>query len=101
MKNALIAITLAVMSITAAGSTAHAAPTTSISAALDKESDCQRAKRQGKACQITFGTGDDIDGALVSPDGDDVYGMMNAFFGGLIELRLDFRSEIIAALDRF
>ncbi|HUH00685.1 MAG TPA: hypothetical protein VML75_01745 [Kofleriaceae bacterium] len=92
MKKLLIAIAIA-LPIAMSSPVASAAP--------NKESDCERAKRQGKTCQITFGSGDDVEGGVATPDGDDVYGVMDAFFGNLIRLRLDFRKEIIAAVDRF
>lgn len=91
MKKLLIALAIA-LPIALSAPAASAAP--------KNESDCERAKRQGKACQITFGAGDDVEGGVVTPDGDDVYGVMDAFFGNLIRLRLDFRTEIIAAADR-
>lgn len=97
MKNLLIAIAIA-LPIAWSAPAALASPT---SIATAKESDCERAKRQGKTCQITFGTGDDVEGGAVTPDGDDLYGVTEAFFGGLIRLRLDFHREIVAAVDRF
>ena len=99
MKRLLLALVLAVpLAFSASVASASGSSTTKLS---KKESACAIAKKQGKPCKITFGEGDDIEGGTVSPDGDDVISRMQALFGGLIELRVDFRDKIIAAADDF
>lgn len=94
MKKMIIAIAIALP--LAFSGIAAASPGGSLS---PKESDCARAKRLGKVCQISFGTGDDVEGKIAGPNGDDVLAFTDALFGGLIRLRTDFRAEIIASLD--
>ncbi len=94
MKKMIIAIAIA-LPLAFAG-IASASPGQSLSPG---DSDCARAKRLGKVCQISFGTGDDVEGSVAGPDGEDVLAFTDALFGGLIRLRTDFRTEIIASLE--
>lgn len=93
MKQILVALALVVPLSVSVG---FAGAQSSLS---KKESRCQKAAKQGKTCMITFGTGEDIEGGVVAPDGIDVMATAPTLFGGLIKLRTDFRDLIVAQAD--
>jgi hypothetical protein len=99
MKKLLVALAIALPIAFSGAELAHASGSANRGAISKKESKCQKAARQGKPCQISFGVGDDVEGGTVSPDGDDVYSQIDALFGGLIKVRYDFADKIVAAAD--
>jgi len=101
MKKLIIAIAIAFPLAFGSVQTAVASKPATTSFKKNKQSECAKARKQGKTCRLTFDTGDDIEGGNPSPGGEDVYAMMNAVFGNLITLRWDFIDQIVASADDF
>ena len=94
----LVAATAAVASADNHAPAAGAAPATA-TAADRAAGDCERARRAGKACVLTFGTGDTINGNTPTGDGSIVTGRRFLRGASLIHIREDFRAEIIKAAE--
>ena len=58
------------------------------------DSDCAKARKAGRACQLVF-DGDTVDGDRVAGDGDMLAANNGAGFNSLIRLRTSFRDLII------
>ncbi len=65
------------------------------------DNDCKRARKQGKTCQLSFDTPEDVQGTVQTPTGEGT-GITESFkFTSLIRMRWDFRAEIIRTLENF
>lgn len=71
-----------------------ATATTATPASTAGDSDCAKARKAGRACQLVF-DGDTVDGQRVGGDGDMVAVNGSAGFSNLIRVRTSFRDMII------
>ncbi|WP_428264394.1 hypothetical protein [Haliangium sp.] len=69
------------------------------SLATTGDSDCAKAKQAGRACQITFQTGDEIGGTRATAGQDQIVGRSTLSFTNLIRVRESFRHEIIKSAE--
>ena len=89
-----------VAATTAVASADNGAASSSTATAADRAAgDCARARKAGKACVLTFGTGDTITGNTPTGDGTSVVGRTFMRGPSLIHIREDFRAEIIKAAE--
>lgn len=98
MKRILFATALAFscfLGTAAADVTPSKATSTSV-ASTSGDSDCAKARKAGRACQLVF-DGDTVDGQRVGGDGDMLVVNGDAGFDSLIRVRTSFRDMIIKA----
>jgi hypothetical protein len=62
--------------------------------------DCAQARKAGRACVLTFGTGDTLDGDRPTGLGEWIDGLGQATHASLIRLRTSFRGEIIRSAEQ-
>jgi hypothetical protein len=61
--------------------------------------DCERARKAGKACVLTFGVGEDIEGGVATGEGEGIDVRDITTFSSLIRIRSEFIAEIIRAAE--
>jgi hypothetical protein len=61
--------------------------------------DCSRARKAGKDCVLTFGTGETIEGGVATGEGEGIDVRDITTFSSLIRIRSNFIAEIIRAAE--
>lgn len=69
------------------------------SIALAGDHTCAHAYASGRVCELVFDRGDDVRGERPIPLGGLLSSRLMPTFESLIELRLDFRHEVLSSVD--
>lgn len=101
MKRTRISLSLLVaLALATASSAAMAqAPSPAGKAIAGKQDDCAKARARGKACEIEFKEGEDVEGGVPTGEGETVTARVAIPFSNLIRLRLNFRDAILKTAD--